>query len=113
MELRDRNIVITGAGSGIGRALAQRFAAEQPRGLVVADVNLPAVEAVAEEDGGLAVQADVRHEADIRTLVDRPVLLQRGHRRPRRWPGGIRRGAPADLGDQCHGSHLGGSGGAA
>src|SRR6478672_2215485 len=70
MELTDRNIVITGAGSGIGRALAQRFAAEQPRGLVVADVNLAAVEAVAEEVGGLAVLADVSREADIRSLVD-------------------------------------------
>src|ERR1700760_3652921 len=70
MELTDRNIVITGAGSGIGRALAQRFAAEQPRGLVLADVNLAAVEAVAEEVGGLAVQADVSREADIRSLVD-------------------------------------------
>ena len=70
MELTDRNIVITGAGSGIGRALAQRFAAEQPRGLVVADVNLAAVEAVAEEVGGLAVQADVSREADIRSLVN-------------------------------------------
>jgi len=70
MELTDRNIVITGAGSGIGRAVAQRFAAEQPRGLVLADVNLPAVEAVAEEVGGLAVQADVSREADIRKLVD-------------------------------------------
>jgi NAD(P)-dependent dehydrogenase (short-subunit alcohol dehydrogenase family) len=70
MELTDRNIVITGAGSGIGRAVAQRFAAEHPRGLVLADVNLPAVEAVAEEVGGLAVQVDVSREADIRKLVD-------------------------------------------
>src|SRR6476646_5992230 len=69
MELTDRNIVITGAGSGIGRAVAQRFATEQPRGLVLADVNLPAVEAVAEEVGGLAVRADVSREADIRNLV--------------------------------------------
>ncbi len=42
MELHDRNIIVTGAGSGIGRALANRFAAEQPRALIVADLNLEA-----------------------------------------------------------------------
>ena len=39
MELRDRHIVLTGAGSGIGRALAARFAAEEPRGLVLCDLD--------------------------------------------------------------------------
>jgi NAD(P)-dependent dehydrogenase (short-subunit alcohol dehydrogenase family) len=71
MELADRNVVITGAGSGIGRALAQRFAAEAPRALVLADINLEAVEAVAREVGGLAVRTDVSREADIQALVGR------------------------------------------
>ena len=71
MELADRNVVITGAGSGIGRALALRFATEQPRALVLADVNEPAVQAVAEEVGGLAVRTDVSSEQDIRALVAR------------------------------------------
>ena len=38
MKLHDRSIVITGAASGIGRALALRFAGERPRGMVLADL---------------------------------------------------------------------------
>ena len=71
MELADRNVVITGAGSGIGRAMAERFAAERPRALILADIDQPAVEQTAEQVGGVAVTADVGREADIRALVDR------------------------------------------
>jgi NAD(P)-dependent dehydrogenase (short-subunit alcohol dehydrogenase family) len=38
MKLADRVIVITGAASGIGYALARRFARERPAGLVLADL---------------------------------------------------------------------------
>lgn len=71
MELRDRNIVITGAGSGIGAALARRFAAEGPRQLVLADINQEGVEAVAQEVGGVAVRTDVGVEDDINALINR------------------------------------------
>jgi NAD(P)-dependent dehydrogenase (short-subunit alcohol dehydrogenase family) len=70
MELRDKHVVITGAGSGIGRACAMRFAAEGAR-VVVADLNLEAAEAVAEEIAGLAVAVDVSQEEQIRALIDR------------------------------------------
>jgi NAD(P)-dependent dehydrogenase (short-subunit alcohol dehydrogenase family) len=71
MELTDRSIVITGAGSGIGRAMAERFAAEGPRALVLADINDEAVQAVAERLGepAVALRADVGQEADIVALV--------------------------------------------
>ena len=71
MELADRNVIITGAGSGIGRALAERFAGEQPRALVLADLDLASVEAVAKAVGGVAVKTDVGRQEEIRALVDR------------------------------------------
>jgi NAD(P)-dependent dehydrogenase (short-subunit alcohol dehydrogenase family) len=71
MELVDRNVVVTGAGSGIGRALARRFADERPRALIVADLNLDAAQATAEEVGATAVRVDVSREAEIVALVER------------------------------------------
>src|SRR5436305_7874066 len=71
MEVTDRNVVVTGAGSGIGAALARRFAQERPRALVLADLNLENVQAVADEVGGVAVQTDVGREDDIEQLVER------------------------------------------
>ncbi len=59
MNLKDKVIVITGAGSGIGEAMARRFAVESPSGLVLADLNLATAEAVAADVGGLAIEADV------------------------------------------------------
>jgi NAD(P)-dependent dehydrogenase (short-subunit alcohol dehydrogenase family) len=71
MELADRNVVVTGAASGIGRAFAERAAEERPRALVLADLNLEGAEAVARATGGAAVRTDVSREADIRALVAR------------------------------------------
>jgi NAD(P)-dependent dehydrogenase (short-subunit alcohol dehydrogenase family) len=71
MELADRTVVITGAGSGIGAAMARRFAKEGPKALVVADLNLEGAEAVAREVGGEAVQVDVGREDEILRLIER------------------------------------------
>lgn len=70
-----RSVLITGAGSGIGRAAALRFAAEGAR-VVAADYNLPAAQetvAIAAGEGlgdaVRAVRADVSVEADNQTMV--------------------------------------------
>lgn len=71
MKLTDKHIVITGAASGIGAALARRFAIEKPAGLVLAD--LPAarerLEEVAKAVGGIAITCDASKEADVQALV--------------------------------------------
>jgi NAD(P)-dependent dehydrogenase (short-subunit alcohol dehydrogenase family) len=71
MELEGRHVVVTGAASGIGRALVLRFADEGARAVVVSDLDEAGAQAVAEQAGGLAVRTDVGREEDIRALVAR------------------------------------------
>ena len=73
MELRDRICVVTGAASGIGQALCQRFAAEGARAVVLVDKDADGALATAETLGtrGTALTADVTVEADIEAVVER------------------------------------------
>src|SRR5512142_1890677 len=66
MEIAGKVAVVTGGGSGIGKALATRFVAEGAKGVVVADMNGDNAAAVAEQLGerAVAVTADVTEEAD-------------------------------------------------
>ncbi len=70
MELADRVVVITGAGSGIGEALARAAHAEGARHVVVADLDGAAAAAVADSIGGTAVEIDVRDEDAIIAMVE-------------------------------------------
>jgi NAD(P)-dependent dehydrogenase (short-subunit alcohol dehydrogenase family) len=71
MELKDKIVVVTGAASGIGRALAQRFAREGAKAVVCADRDETGAKATAEGIGGLAFRVDVSHEDEIRALIER------------------------------------------
>ena len=64
LRLADRVAVITGAGSGIGRATAERFAREGAR-VVCFDTDAEAAGAVAADVNGLAVVGDVTDPDDV------------------------------------------------
>ena len=70
MELNDKIIVITGAGSGIGRALAIRFKAEGAKQIVAVDINGENAQATADMIGGVAMTADVSNEDDIVRVIE-------------------------------------------
>lgn len=76
MRIDGAVVVITGGASGIGAALARRFAAEGPRRVVVADLDLAASQAVADEVDGVAEQVDVADAAALNGLVERTLARE-------------------------------------
>jgi len=68
-RLQGKSSLVTGGGSGIGRAICQRFASEGAS-VVVADVAGERAEEVARLIGGRAVQADVTVASDVERMVE-------------------------------------------
>ncbi|WP_261564699.1 SDR family oxidoreductase [Frankia gtarii] len=73
MKIEGTVAVVTGAASGIGRALAERLRAAGARGVVVSDLDGDGAEEVAASigDGAIAVRTDVADEAAVQELVAR------------------------------------------
>ena len=62
-------VVITGAASGIRRALAERFVKEGAAKVFIADINEQKLKQVAEEMGATAVATDVAKEDQVIHLI--------------------------------------------
>jgi NAD(P)-dependent dehydrogenase (short-subunit alcohol dehydrogenase family) len=69
MKMQDRVAIVTGAAQGIGRAVADKLAAEGAR-VVVVDRNADGATAAAAAVGGRAVAADVSRPEDVQRFVD-------------------------------------------
>jgi len=75
MKLQDKVAIITGAASGVGRAIAELYAKEGAK-VVVADLNMEAIHAVVDQinsNGGTAigVVANVMKEDEIQAMVEK------------------------------------------
>ena len=70
MDVDGRTALVTGAGSGIGAAVARRLAAAGAK-VTLADLSLGAVEELAAElgSGARAVQLDVRDEGQVASVT--------------------------------------------
>ena len=74
--LKDKVVVITGSGQGIGKHAATTFAKEKAK-VVIADVNSDLAKKTAAELSALtetmAVTADVREEQSVKQLIDQVI----------------------------------------
>ncbi len=71
MRLKDKVAIVTGAGGGLGLAIAQRYVAEGAK-VVIADVKDPraAASAIAGDDRVLPIIANVADEKSVGNMVD-------------------------------------------
>lgn len=76
-DLKGRSIIVTGAGRGIGEAMA-RGLAEQGAALTIADINEETARSVAASIGGAAigVKVDVADRASVKAMIAATVAAQ-------------------------------------
>jgi 2-hydroxycyclohexanecarboxyl-CoA dehydrogenase len=77
MRLQGKVAIVTGAASGIGRAISLELAAEGAN-LALADINLPAAQELAQQiratgHKALPVKTDVTNSSQVRALVDQTI----------------------------------------
>lgn len=70
MELKDKIIVVTGAASGIGRAMCIRYAAEGATAVICVDRDEVGAQETAKQINSIAIKVDVADETQIKSMID-------------------------------------------
>ena len=69
MQIKDKRVVVTGAASGIGKALCEAFKNADAKSVVCVDMNIEGASETANDIDGLAIQANVGKEEDIIKVI--------------------------------------------
>lgn len=73
MQVKDKVVVVTGAASGIGRALCERFAKEGARSVVASDVDTvgmaETIARMGDDNDAVGIPCDVGDEESVNRLV--------------------------------------------
>ena len=69
MDIENKVVVVTGAASGIGRALAQAFRNAKADKVYIADLNEDGLTETADLMEGIAIRTDVSNESEIKDLI--------------------------------------------
>ena len=78
MQVKNKRVVVTGAASGIGKALAVAFKKAGAQSVVAVDINIAGAEVTAEDIDGIAVKANVGQESDILNVIQKGNELSGG-----------------------------------
>ena len=68
MDVKNKRVVVTGAASGIGKALCEAFHQAGAQSIVAVDMNIEGAQETADSVNGIAIQANVGKEEDIINL---------------------------------------------
>ena len=78
MQVKDKRVVVTGAASGIGKALSVAFYKAGAQSVVAVDMNIEGAEETAKDVNGIAVEANVGQEPDIIRVIEKANELSGG-----------------------------------
>lgn len=70
MKIENKVIVVTGAGSGIGRALVKKFVSLGAKAVVAVDINAENAQATADTYNCIAMTADAAVEEDVIRVIE-------------------------------------------
>ena len=78
MQVKNKRVVVTGAASGIGKALSEAFHEAGAKSVVAVDINIEGAEETANDVSGIAVEANVGQEKDIINVIEKANELSGG-----------------------------------